>query len=100
MENGMRRFAIAVFLSSALLTPVLAQDKPPPPPALPFDNPVSMRDIEVACTGVGADARNDPRWSGFPLKIELVGKAGQFLGDTVVTVTKGDEELASVSCGG
>jgi len=27
-------------------------------------------------------------------------KDGQFLGDTVVTLSKGDEELASVSCGG
>jgi hypothetical protein len=79
---------------------VLAQDKPAPPPALPFDQPVSMRAIEAACTGVGADSRNDPRWKDFPLKIELVGKDGQFLGDTVVTLTKDDEEIASVSCGG
>jgi len=97
----MRLKAIAILLiSAAIARPVLAQDKPPAPPALPFDSPVSMRAIEAVCTGVGADARNDPRWPDFPLKIELVGKDGQFLGDTVVTLSKGDEELASVSCGG
>ena len=89
-----------ILISSSLGASVLAQDKPAPPPALPFDSPVSMRAIEAACTGVGADARNDPRWKDFPLKIELVGKDGQFLGETVVTLTKGDEEIASVSCGG
>ena len=94
----MRPTAIAILLvSAALAGPVLAQDKPP---ALPFDSPVTMRAIEAACTGVGADARNDPRWADFPLKIELVGKDGQFLGETVVTLTKGDEEIASVGCGG
>ncbi|HYM19061.1 MAG TPA: hypothetical protein VEU06_10895 [Micropepsaceae bacterium] len=91
---------LVVILLSAIAAPAVAQDKPPPPPALPFDTPVSMRAIEVACTGIGADSRNDPRWKDFPLKIELVGKDGQFLGDTVVTLIKGDEELASVNCGG
>jgi hypothetical protein len=69
------------------------------PPA-PLDTPMTMRALEAVCTGIGEDSRNDPRWAAYPLKIEVVGRGGQFLGDTVVTVEKDDEALASINCGG
>ena len=56
-----KRFA---FLPAALLLAsggALAQNDKLP--SLPFDTPQSMRDFEAVCTGIGSDARNDPRWA-------------------------------------
>lgn len=69
-------------------------------PPLPTDTPMRMRAIEAVCTGIGAEARNDPRWATYPLRIEVVGAAGEFLGAAQVTVMSGDEALASVNCNG
>jgi hypothetical protein len=76
----------------------LAQIETAPP--LPFDAPQTMRAMEAVCTGIGSDARADPRWSAYPLKVEVVGIQGQYLGETQVTVTKGGEAVVSVRCGG
>jgi hypothetical protein len=46
------------------------------------------------------DAREDPRWAAYPLKIELAGRDGQFLGDAQVSLIKGDEAVVSVHCAG
>jgi hypothetical protein len=75
-----------------------AQDNAASP--LPFDSPVSMRAMEAVCTGIGADARNDPRWPSYPLKIELVGRAGEYLGQAEVTLTRNNEAVIGVRCGG
>jgi len=75
-----------------------AQDATAPP--LPFDSPVSMRAMEAVCTGIGADARNDPRWPTYPLRIELVGRAGEYLGQATVTLTQNGEAIISARCGG
>jgi hypothetical protein len=89
-------------LGAALLTFAVAgaraQDTTAPP--LPFDSPVSMRAMEAVCTGIGADARNDPRWPTYPLRIELVGRAGEYLGQAEVTLTQNGEAIMSVRCGG
>ncbi len=69
-------------------------------PVLPFDSPISMREMEAVCTGIGADARNDPRWPAYPLRIELVGRAGEYLGEASVSVSKGGESVISVRCNG
>ncbi len=75
-----------------------AQDNAVPP--LPFDSPVSMRAMEAVCTGIGGDSRNDPRWPSYPLRIELVGRAGEFLGQAEVTLTQNNEAVIGVRCGG
>ena len=56
--------------------------------------------MEAVCTGIGADARNDPRWPSYPLRIELVGRAGEFLGQAEVTLTQNNEAVIGVRCGG
>jgi hypothetical protein len=89
------RLAAALFALAA--TNVLAQEAAP---TLPFDSPVSMREMEAVCTGIGADARNDPRWQAYPLRIELVGRAGEYLGEALVSLMRGDEAIISVRCRG
>ena len=89
------------FIAALLIfacTGAQAQDTSAPP--LPFDSPVSMRAMEAVCTGIGADARIDPRWPSYPLRIELVGRAGEFLGQASVTLTQNNEAIISVRCGG
>jgi hypothetical protein len=94
----MRGF-FAAALSTFALANAQAQDITKAPP-LPFDSPVSMRAMEAVCTGIGADARNDPRWAAYPLRIELVGRAGVFLGQAEVTLSQNDEAIIGVQCGG
>jgi hypothetical protein len=81
------------------LSTAQAQDITKAPP-LPFDSPVSMRAMEAVCTGIGADARNDPRWPTYPLRIELVGRAAEYLGQAEITISQNDEAIIGVQCGG
>jgi hypothetical protein len=67
---------------------------------LPLDTPQQVKGIETVCTGVGLEAREDPRWVAYSLKIEIAGKGGQYLGDVHVTVAKGSADGLSLDCGG
>ena len=86
--------AVMVALASA----ATAQEAKTPP--FPIDQPMSMRAIEAVCTGITSDARSDPRWAAYPLRIEVVGTSGEYLADAEVTLSKGDEALAAVNCSG
>ena len=91
------RLALAASLIALGSMSVQAQEIAEP---LPFDSPVSMRQMEAVCTGIGADSRTDPRWATYPLRIELVGRAGEYLGQATVTLTQNDEAIISARCGG
>ena len=68
---------------------------------LPFDQPVAAGGVEAACTGIGSTAREDPRWTAFPLKVEVAGIAGQYLGDVQLTLSRADgSAVATVRCAG
>jgi len=69
-------------------------------PSFPIDQPMSMRAVEAVCTGITSDARADPRWAAYPLRIEFVGATGEYLADAQVTLSKGDEAIAAVNCSG
>jgi hypothetical protein len=96
-SRAMKPILVAMLLTLALAE---AQAQIPAAPPLPFDSPVSMRAMEAVCTGIGADARNDPRWPTYPLRIELVGRTGEYLGQAEVTLSQNDEAIISVRCGG
>jgi hypothetical protein len=53
---------------------------------LPVDQLTEVGDTMAVCTGIGLDARDDPRWRDFPLRVEIAGKDGQYLGDAIVEV--------------
>ncbi len=67
---------------------------------LPPDKPVAVAGVEAVCTGVGSDARDNPLWASYPLKIEVAGQGGQYLGDVRLTLSQGDKTIAAVGCGG
>ena len=92
--------ALCVALSFAIWFSAEVGGQPIRAPAFPMDTPMRMRAIEAVCTGVGEDARNDPRWAHYPLRVEVVGTKGEYLGEAQVTLEKEGEALASVNCGG
>jgi hypothetical protein len=67
---------------------------------LPLDRPQAMRDVEAVCTGIGTEARQDPRWNAYPLRVEVAGAGGQLLGEVTLTVTRENQPLLSVRCTG
>jgi hypothetical protein len=42
--------------------------------------------IRYACTGIGAEAREDPRWPAYKAKLVFAAADGGFLGDVAVRV--------------
>jgi hypothetical protein len=66
---------------------------------LPPDEPVVVNGIDLVCTGVGEDARNDPRWAAYPVRIEFANADAQYLSDASLAVAKADgEQLFEVTC--
>jgi hypothetical protein len=66
---------------------------------LPPDEPVVVNGLDLVCTGVGEDARNDPRWRDYSVRIEFANADAQYLSDAVLAVAKADgEQLFEVTC--
>jgi hypothetical protein len=67
--------------------------------ALPSDLPVDVKGYQLACTGIGDEAQQDPRWKAFPVRLEFAGGNAQYLADVKASVldAKGNE-LFKVTC--
>src|SRR3954453_7460373 len=61
------------------------------------DQPATINATEVGCTGVGS-AKDDPRWSAYPIKIVLATSGGANLANAHVTLNKGGQEVAGLDC--
>jgi len=84
----------ALLLASAfVIVPALAAE-----PLIP-DQPVTIDGIETVCSGTSLANRDDPQWRAYNLRVEFVGKGGQYLGDEQIRVT-GNEFDVSVACQG
>lgn len=67
--------------------------------ALPSDQPVDVNGFQLACTGIGDEAQQDPRWKEFPVRLEFAGGNAQYLADVKVSVFNASgKELFKVSC--
>lgn len=65
-----------------------------------MDRPVKIGDAEAVCTGIGLEARENPLWRDYPLKVEVVGRGGQYLGDVHVMLSRERVSVAELTCGG
>jgi hypothetical protein len=66
---------------------------------LPPDEPVVVNGLDLVCTGVGEDARNDPRWRAYPVRIEFANAKAEYLSDAVLAVSTAEgEQLFEVTC--
>ena len=61
------------------------------------DTPTTINGVETVCTGVGS-AKDDPRWSQYPIKIVLATTGGANLANAHVSLTKGGKEVAGLDC--
>jgi hypothetical protein len=61
------------------------------------DTPTTINGVETVCTGVGS-AKDDPRWSAYPIKIVLATTGGANLANAHVSLTKGGQEVAGLDC--
>jgi hypothetical protein len=61
------------------------------------DTPVTINGVEAVCTGVGS-AKDDPRWSAYPVKVVLATTGGANLANAHITLTKGRQEVAGLDC--
>lgn len=86
-----------VFVGFAFLCagPALAQSD-----RLAPDAPTKIAGVESVCTGVGLDARQDPRWGKYSLKVEIAGPGGQYLGDERLVLRQSGKDLVAFTCDG
>ena len=61
------------------------------------DTPTNINGVEVVCTGVGS-AKDDPRWSAYPVKIVLATSGGANLANAHVSIAKGGKEVVGLDC--
>jgi hypothetical protein len=61
------------------------------------DTPTNINGVEAVCTGVGS-AKDDPRWSAYPVKIVLATTGGANLANAHVSLTKAGKEIAGLDC--
>ena len=61
------------------------------------DTPTTINGVEAVCTGVGS-AKDDPRWSAYPVKIVLATSGGANLANAHVSLSKGGKEVAGLDC--
>ena len=67
--------------------------------ALPSDQPVDVNGYQLACTGIGDEAQQDPRWKAFPVRLEFAGGHAQYLADVKASMYDASgKELFKVSC--
>ena len=82
-------------LSLSLTATAIADDTT----ALPSDMPVDVNGYQLACTGIGDEAQQDPRWKAFPVRLEFAGGNAQYLADVKASVFDATgKELFRVTC--
>jgi hypothetical protein len=61
------------------------------------DTPATMNGVETVCTGVGS-AKDDPRWSAYPIKVVLATAGGADLANAHITLTRGGKSVMETDC--
>ena len=87
-------------LSRALFGITVLAGQPAAAQNLVLDTPTVVANIDVVCTGAGLDAREDPRWRAYGLKVEVAGEGGKYLGNENVDLRRDGNLLLTVTCAG
>ena len=88
----MRTFLMITLAIGFPLTVVLANEA-----QAVQDTPTTINGVETVCTGVGS-AKDDLRWSAYPVKIVLATTSGANLANAHISLTKGGKEVAGLDC--
>ena len=89
----MRAFLMTAVAALFPLTHVLLAGEP----LAVQDTPTTINGVEVVCTGVGS-AKDDPRWSAYPVKIVLATTGGANLANAHVSLSRNGKEVAATDC--
>jgi len=83
---------LSVAIGTVLALPLLGN------PALAVqDQPVIIGGVETVCTGVGS-AKDNPAWSGYPVKLVFANPAGEDLAQVHVAVMQGSRPVMETDC--
>ncbi len=88
------RFIALAVIACAMSASALGDDVT----VLPADEPAEVNGVKLACTGVGDDAKKDPRWRAYAMRMEFANAQAEYVSDVVVSVTKDGEALFKVRC--
>lgn len=61
------------------------------------DTPATINGVETVCTGVGS-AKDDPRWSAYPVKIVIANTAGENVAAMNVSLSKNGKPVVQTVC--
>jgi hypothetical protein len=84
--------ALSVTIGPALVLPLLTNAA-----QAVQDQPMMIGGIETVCTGVGS-AKDNPAWSGYPVKLVFANSAGEDLADVHVAITQGSRTVMETDC--
>lgn len=71
-----------------------------PETQIPVDSIITVDGMEVGCTGIGLEAREEARWKRFTTRVEFSGSYNQYIpgGRLVVKTWEGKKPLVNVRC--
>jgi len=99
--DRLKRLGAAAAVAMGLAGGSAAQEIEGPIQKVPLDQTITVGGVQVGCTGIGSDQRDNPRWKGFPVRVEFAGPGGEYLGNEVLSLSSaGGRHLATVSCEG
>jgi hypothetical protein len=70
-------------------------------PEMPMDRAVNLGGVEAACTGIGLDARDDPQWLAYPVRVEVSNALNEYLTGAIISVAdEAGRPVLEANCGG
>lgn len=99
-ETHMRIVQRAAAIAGVIaIGPVAALAQTSAPVILPVDVAQTVNGVEVACTGIGADARQASEWATYPVRVEFSNARNEYLVGATVQLSDGTgRELLTVAC--
>jgi hypothetical protein len=61
------------------------------------DTPTTINGVETVCTGVGS-AKDDPRWSTYPVKIVIANTAGENVAAMNIALSQNGKAVVQTVC--
>ncbi|HEX3366246.1 hypothetical protein [Phenylobacterium sp.] len=71
------------------------------PVRLALDSETTINGVGVACTGVGEQVRDQPRWRAYPVRVEFADALHNYMaGEDLTLAHKNGSPILSVTCNG
>jgi len=87
MRISMIAILVSVAAGSLMALPALAVQ----------DQPATQNGVETVCTGVGS-AKDNPAWSGYPVKLTFSNMAGENEATEHVSITQNGQSMVETDC--